>query len=302
MIDQLKSLAVFAKTVELGSFRKAALALSLSPSVISHHVSMLERSLGLPLLYRSTRRLALTPDGEALYDAVREMLEAAERGLDAVSGRSESPSGLLRITAPAFLAETKFCRALAAFSKEHPKVKLSIAFTDARRDLLRDGLDVAIRVGTLEDSTNKSRKLADMRRVLVGSSRYMRDRAMPRTLRELDAWDFVRLSPRAAEITMTPPGRKKPVTLGFAPRISVDSAAAIREMVLAGAGLAVLPDLLVRSDLARGSLVEVLPGWRIPLVGVHAVWPGNAQRPGLTLRFVEFMASQLKGLFAPPSA
>src|SRR5215470_9370552 len=120
VIGELKALAVFATTVERGSFRDAARALALSPSVVSHHVSELERRLSLALLYRSTRRLALTPDGEKLYQSARDMLAAAERGLDAVSAQGPNPTGVLRVTAPALLAETVFCRDLAAFAHAHP--------------------------------------------------------------------------------------------------------------------------------------------------------------------------------------
>jgi DNA-binding transcriptional LysR family regulator len=301
MLEHLRSLAVFARTAELGSFRAAARALGLSPSVVSHHVSELERRLALPLLYRTTRRLALTPDGEKLFEAAREMLSAAERGLDAVSGRSESPSGTLRLTAPAFLAETSLSRDLAAFSAAHPGVRLVVSFTDARRDLLRDGLDLAFRVGDIEDSTHRTRKLADMRRVLVGSPRYVGARKPPQALRDLAGWDFVQLSSRPPEIRLTPPGKKTELSLAVTPRISVDNAAAIRELVMAGAGLSTLPEVLARSDLAAGRLVEVLPGWRAAAVGVHAVWPHNAQRAGLTSRFVDFMTPRAAALFAPPA-
>lgn len=301
MLEHLRSLGVFAKTAELGSFRAAARALSVSPSVVSHHVSELERRLSAPLLYRSTRRLALTPDGEKLFAAAREMLDAASRGLDAISGRSENPAGALRLTAPAFLGETSICRDLAAFSEAYPNVTLKVSFTDARRDLLRDGLDLGIRVGVLDDSTHKTRKLADMRRSVVCSPRYMGIRKAPRTLQDLKTWDYIQLSSRPAEIALTPPGKKTPVSLAFTPKMSIDSGAAIRELVIAGAGIATLPELIVRSDLARGSLVEVLPGWRTAILGVHAIWPSNAQRPELTLRFIDFMAHRIEALFAPPA-
>jgi DNA-binding transcriptional LysR family regulator len=182
VLDQLRSLAVFAKVAELGSFRAAARALALSPSVVSHHVGELERRLALPLLYRSTRSIALTPDGEQLVAAAREMVDAAARGLDAVSGRSAAPSGALRLTAPAFLAGTGLSRHLAAFSSKHPNVRLTVSFTDAPRDLLRDGLDLALRIGKLADSTHRTRKLAEMRRVLVASPRYAAARRPPASL------------------------------------------------------------------------------------------------------------------------
>lgn len=301
MLDQLRSLAVLAKVAEFGSFRGAARALSLSPSVVSHHVSELEGRLSLPLLYRSTRRLALTPDGEKLVAAAREMVDAAERGLYSVSGRSATPTGTLRLTVPAFLAETGFSRDLAMFSSAHPNVRLSVTFTDAPRDLLRDGLDLALRIGRLVDSTHKTRKLADMRRILVGSPGYVSAQKPARTPGDLETWDYIQLSSRPAEITLTSSGKKKAVSVAFKPRVSVDSAAAMRELVIAGAGIATLPEVTVRSDVERGRLVEVLPHWHTELLGVHAVWPNNAPRAGLTQRFVDFMSSRVTALFASPA-
>lgn len=299
MLDQLRSLAIFARVVELGSFRAASRHFSLSPSVISHHVSALEQRLAVPLLYRSTRRLALTPDGEQVLAAAREMVAAAERGLDAASGGA-SPGGSLRVTAPAFLADTRLAHDLAAFSAAYPRVKLTASFTDAPRDLLRDGLDLALRIGRLEDSTHRTRKLAEMHRVLVGSPRYVNAQKSPRGPRDIEAWDYVQLSTRPPEVTLVSKG-KKPVSFAFVPRIAVDSAAAMRSLVLEGIGVAILPEVTVRSDLARGRLIEPLLAWTPASLGVHAVWPRNAQRAGLTMRFVDFMADRVAELFAPPA-
>lgn len=297
MLDHLKELAIFAKTVECGSFRAAARALAVSPSVLSHHVSELERGLGLALMYRTTRRLALTPDGEQLFEAAREMLAAAQRGLDIASGRSETPSGTLRLTAPAMLAETTFSRDLAAFSLAHPKVRLEVAFSEQRSDLLRDRLDLALRIGPLDDSALVVRKLGEMTRVLVAAPRYVDKREPPRRLGDLQGWDIIQLSARRPELTLTPPGKKAPSTLAFTPRIAVDSAVAMREMAVAGLGVAALPELLVRRELRQGRLVQVLGEWTMPLLAVHAVWPRNSQRPGLTIRFLDFIGERLAALF-----
>lgn len=301
MIDSLKALAVFARTVELGSFREAARSLGLSPSVVSHHVSALEARLSLSLLYRSTRRLSLTPDGEKLYAAAREMLAAAERGLDAVSGGS--PSGLLRLSAPALLSGTAFGEHLAEFLEAHPGVRLQVGFSDERRDLYREGLDLALRIGKLPDSALKARQLAVMPRVLVASRALAHAHPAPRAIDDLPPFGFVHLSQRKAEIALVPPGKKAARTLSFEPRVSVDSAAAVRALVLASAGVGTLPELLVREDLRRGRLVELLPGWRLHAMGVHALWPGGTPRPALTGRFVDFLAPRLAALFrAEPGA
>ncbi|MCE9574590.1 MAG: LysR family transcriptional regulator [Deltaproteobacteria bacterium] len=296
MLEHLRALAVFARVAELGSFRAAARALALSPSVVSHHVSELERRLALPLIHRSTRRLALTPDGERLLIAAREMVDAATRGIDAVSGRSATPTGALRLTVPAFLAETALTRDLAAFATAHPGVTLTVSFTDQPRDLLRDGLDLALRIGKREDSSHKTRSLGEMRRALVGAPRYLAGRTV-RAPHDLAACDHIVLSTRPAELVLTSAGAR-PVTIPLTPRVSVDSAAAMRELALASTGLATVPEVLVRAELARGRLVEVLPDWRPAAMPVYAIWPGNAQRAALTLRLMEFMAPRVVALFA----
>lgn len=297
LLAQLRALAVLASVAELGSFRAAARALGLSPSVVSHHIAELERRLALPLIYRSTRRLALTADGARLAEAAREMVDAAERGLDATSGHSDAPTGSLRVTAPAFIADAGLCRDLAEFAAAYPKVALTASFSEEPRDLLRDGFDVAIRIGRLADSSHKVRKLADMSRVLVGAPGYVHARKAPRAPRELVGWDFVHLSSRPAEVALVRAGKARPVVLGFRPRLAVDSAAAMRALVLAGAGVATLPEVLVRGDLARGGLVPVLRGWLPPAVGIFAVWPGNAPRAALTARLIDFLAPRLAALF-----
>ncbi len=294
MVENLKALAVFAKTVEHGSFRAAARALKLSPSVVSHHVGELERKLSLTLLYRSTRRLSLTSDGERLYTAARDMLAAAERGLDAAA----TPTGALRVTAPALLAETAFARDLAAFARAHPAIRLTVGFTDQRRDLLSDGFDLALRIGRLDDSALRAKRLAVMPRSLVAAPAYTRSRATPHTVHDLEGWDFIQLSALPARYALIPPKRTTPQMFDYEPRIAVDSATAMRTMAIAGLGVAALPALLVAADLARGRLVEVLGSWRLTAMGVYAVWPGGTVRPVATSKFVEFIEPRLAALFA----
>lgn len=306
MIEHLRALAVFAKTVELGSFRAAARALSLSPSVVSHHISKLEEHLALPLLYRSTRRLALTAEGKRLQAAAADMLQAAERGIDALSQDGKTPRGELRLAAPAFLATTSLCRDLAELAAAHPQVQLRLSFSDAPIDLLRDGFDLALRIGRVartNDSTLRQRKLCEMRRLLVASPHYLRQHRSPRLPRDLAALDYLQLASRPAAVTLSRVGRpaSASVTVPFSSRISVDSAAALHGLALAGAGLATLPEILVRADLSRGSLVELLPSWQVQSMGVYLLWPKTTQRPGLTALCSGFLRPRIAELFAGAS-
>ncbi|MBB5016838.1 DNA-binding transcriptional LysR family regulator [Chitinivorax tropicus] len=291
MLDELRAMAVFAKTVELGSFRAAAAALGLAPSVVSHHISQLEKRLGAALLYRSTRRLSLTAAGEQLFEATQAMLHAASVGLDAIAAQTQAPVGRLRVTLPAFFAPSKVLDAIAAFAQQYPKVSLSMQFSDAKQDLVKDGLDLAIRVGALADSALKSRQLFTMRRVLVASPAYLQHRPAPTHPEALQDWDWIGLSIRANRKQWRSPAGEA-AELGFAPRIVVDSLAAVCALARAGMGLATPPRFMVEQDLLAGGLIEVLPDWQVTPLDVFAVWPGNAPAHGLTQRLVTFLYDQ----------
>jgi DNA-binding transcriptional LysR family regulator len=297
MIDDLRALAVFARTAELGSFRAAASALNLSPSVVSHHVARLEERLGAPLLYRTTRRLSLTPEGEALFDAARQMLEAAEAGLDAVAGGDGGPTGELRLTVPGFLEGTSFFEDLATFLVERPRVRLTVVSSDERRDLVAGAFDLALRVGQLADSDLRVRRVATLRRVLVAAPSYLASRSAPSVPAELGALDCLQLGSRAPEVTLFPAGGGAPERARFRPRATVSSGLSIHRLVRAGAGVAALPEVIVRDDVASGALVRVLPGWSLDELGVYLAWPDGAVRRHLTARLVAFLAPRLERLF-----
>ena len=188
-------MAVFWKVAETGSFRGAAKALDLSPSVVSHHVSSLETHLGTALLYRSTRKLSLTVDGTELFAASGNMVAAAQAGLDAISKRADQPSGRLRVAAAGAVFESSpNFEHLIAFAKEFPKVDLSISFSDQKIELIGSVFDVALRVGWMEDSQYKSRKLAELSHVIVASSDYLATKAVPKQIHDLSDWAWIKLA------------------------------------------------------------------------------------------------------------
>ncbi|POZ61999.1 LysR family transcriptional regulator [Chromobacterium alticapitis] len=291
MIDELRALAVFAKTVETGSFRAAARALQLSPSVVSHHVSQLEAKLGAALLYRSTRKLSLTPDGQDLYQHAQAMLQAAESGLNALAGRAAEPAGSLSVTLPAFFARHPLVEQLAGFSRSHPKVELALDFSDEKRDLIRDGIDLAIRIGELPDSALKSRRLLDMPRLTVAAPSLLAEREAPRVPAELADWPWlgIRMRPNRKTLRLD---SGEAQAFAFQPRLTSNSIDAACRLAIAGCGLATPPVFLVEEDLAAGRLCAVLPEWRVEALGVYAVWPANAARESLTLRLVNHLADK----------
>ncbi|MEM7170548.1 MAG: LysR family transcriptional regulator [Pseudomonadota bacterium] len=288
MLDRLRQLAIFAKVVETGSFRGAAKDLTLSPSVVSHHIAKLESDLGVALLYRSTRALSLTKDGETLLKWAQEMVTAAEGGLDGITAGSCEPTGRLKITAPAVLAHSRLIEVIATFSAAHPKVDLDVSFTDVRKDIIGEGIDLAIRMGWLKDSALKSKKVASEERLLLAAPSYLEGQHAPDTPSDLQSWQFLYLSGVGRQFEFeNKSGDRSTLTVGA--RIVVDDAVALYRLVRAGAGVGTLPLFLAKDDLKSGKVVHVLPDWRPKPLGIYAVWPPNAPRASLTTRFVSYL-------------
>ena len=292
MLNQLRQIAIFSKTVEQGSFRKAAIALHLSPSVVSHHIAKLEEELGVALLYRSTRKLSLTSDGEALLVSARAMIDAAEEFLSAATNQKTQLIGELNIALPAVLEGSELVNQIGSFAKLHTSVSLQLDFSDTPSNLIEAGGDVAIRMGWLRDSSLKARKLYDIDRVVVASAAYLESKPVQDSLAEVESWDWIELSSVGLNNIFS---FQKDSKRAFRPksRIRVNSAHAIYQLVSKGNGVAALPKFLVEKELASGDVIHILPNLEIKPVGVYAVWPPNAPKGGLTNRFVEHLKNNI---------
>ncbi|UYO74894.1 LysR family transcriptional regulator [Halomonas qinghailakensis] len=281
MIDRLRQMAIFAKTIDHGSFRGAARELRLSPSVVSHHVAQLEESLGVALIYRSTRKLTLTREGHRLLSATHKMLEAVEGELVDLSVSASVPSGELRITIPSVLSQSHFIEQIAAFKKTYPRITLFLDFSDTRRSLIDDGFDIAIRMGPKAKNSATSRKLFSVRRKLVASAEYLASRPIPENPQDVVDWDWLALVP-AQNVPLEFTGVADSQAI-IKPEASIfaNDAQAIYRLANASAGLAIVPDFLVSEDVKSGALKYVLPGWELHAIDVYATWPANAPKHGL---------------------
>ncbi|WP_323766975.1 LysR family transcriptional regulator [Marinovum sp.] len=290
MIDHLRHMAVFARVVDEGSFRAAARAIGLAPSRVSETVSELEAFLGVTLLYRTTRKIALTNEGRMFYARVTEMLRSAESGLNELNALSLEPVGALRVSVPAFMSSSSLATAIAEFSRLHPQVALSVVFTDQRMDLMNDGFDVNIRAGWLADSSMMSRKLGETARALVVGAEYAATRPAPRHPSDLEDWDWLRYRHRAEYTRLTGPGGEEVKVLGQA-RLEVDSIDALYHFTCQNLGATVLPEHLAARGEAAGRLIRLFPDWQLAPLGIYAVWPDTSRRENLTLLFVRFLES-----------
>lgn len=281
MIDRLRQMAIFAKTIDHGSFRGAARELHLSPSVVSHHISQLEDHLGVALIYRSTRKLTLTGEGQRLLAATHNMLDAVEGELQDLSATAGEPSGELRVTLPSVLSLSHITDQIAAFSLAYPRITLTVDFSDTRRALIDDGFDLAIRMGPTSKNSATSRSLFKVRRVLVASKAYLSTRTVGDDPKSLAHWEWLVLAP-VQKVPLSFRNKDgEGVKIKPTPHMFTNDAQALHRLAQAGAGLAIVPEFLVAPDVANGTMEIVLPEWELRSISVFAEWPTNAPKHGL---------------------
>lgn len=291
MSDDYRGLAIFVTVHEAGSFSAAGRRLKLSTSVISHHISKLEERLGAPLFFRSTRSLSLTSEGSKILEAAKRMVASGEEALDALSDDSDQPVGALRITMPAFGLNSDLHTAVWQFAKAHPMVAISLHSSDIQVDMVRDGYDLAIRLGQLSDSSLKNRRIGTFHRKIVASPEYLKSRSKIATLNDLAEADFISLAMVPDTLTVRHKNEDVTITLQNT-RLEVDAITAGRAAVLEGLGLMHLPLNEIENDLASGDLVEVSPQWKLPSFGIYAVWPDAGPQKKLTRRLIDYLAEK----------
>jgi len=290
MIDELRAMAIFAETIRQGSFRAAADTLGLSPSVVSYHITQLETRIGTALIYRSTRKISLTAEGEVLYQHAQQMLEVAQIGLSKVTPDQEVAKGRLRITFPSVLTRAPITASIAGFVKRYPQIELQVVCTDERQDLIEQGIDLAIRVGGMEDSALKAKQIGEIPRRLVCAPEYLRQQLPPSEPQQLNRWQWIKLAMLPDSRTLIGPDNTQ-VDCAFSPHTVVNTVELMTQFCIHGLGLATPPDFLVEQALKAGELVEPLPGWRVSPIPVYAVWPANVTEGSNTRRLLRWLES-----------
>lgn len=271
MLDELKSLAIFAKVVQLGSFRKAGAYYQLSPSVVSHHISCLEQKIGTAILYRSTRKLSLTEQGKKLYIQAKQMADAAQYGLANVNQQVDNLSGSLTLTIADVLKHSPIMSIIAEFSNSHPNIVLNIRFKDAVEDMVAEGIDIAIRIGQLKDSSLKSRCIYSIERSVVASPAFMKNLPPITTLPQLEHLPWIAPSMLSVKRTFID-STGSPQICHLNPKIKVDSVEAACQLALLGAGVTSPPNYLIAEHLQHNRLIALLPDWRMQPLKVYLIW------------------------------
>jgi len=288
MIDQLKSLAVFAYVVQEGSFRAAASRLQLSPSVISHHVNLLENQLSVVLFYRSTRAITLTDDGKRLYESATHMVSAAENSLGLYSDSADQRLLDLRVAIPNMLNGHPVFERIIEFAKKNPGIKLNLNSSDVALNLISENIDVAIRIGKLKDSDFKARKIGQDRRVIVASPALIKRHAKLTHPDQLSTWDCISFSSVPDSFTFRK-GRSTAEVWGNTAAVT-DSLSTVRELCIAGIGVAGLTYESAKIHIKKKQLLELLPEWNTQALDVYVMWAKNADIKKHTRQFINALA------------
>lgn len=291
----LEVLAAFVAVADAGSFTAAAKRLGRDASIVSRRVSQLEQHLGVNLLSRTTRRVALTEVGSRYYGRVQGILEELTNASREASDVAASPQGLLRVSVPATFGRQWITPLLPQFINQHPHIRIDARFSDRFVDVVAEGFDIAIRVGRLGDSSLKARKIATYRNLLVAAPSYTATRGKPRTPDDLKNHDCIGFTGYAdwPDWPLVKAGKRKTVR-PHGPLIA-DNSEAVLAAAIAGAGITFTADWLAGPALREGALIEVLPGWGGKGEGgVYAVLPPGRLVPAKTRLFVDEISKAIK--------
>lgn len=273
-------------------FSAAANELGLSKAMVSKHVSRLEAKLGVRLLNRTTRRVGLTEAGAAYRDRMKELLQELEEAEQSVSKLSTEPRGTLRVVAPTSFGSFHLARALADYRVVFPEVDIDLVLTDRPADLVEEGLDLAIRVGDLEDSTLVARRLAQTRVVVCGAPRYLHEFGRPQHPDDLRQHNCLGYTGRqlSSEWSFTIDGKVRMNRLAGHVRSNIGDA--LRVAAIQGAGLVQMPTYMVGLDIAGGRLEAVLEAFEPPPRPVYATYLYRRYLSAKVRTFVNFLSER----------
>ena len=296
---RLSFLTAFIAVAETGSFTAAAQKVGRDASVISRRVSELEERLGVRLLSRTTRRVALTEVGALYHRRVQALLDELESASREASNAAASPQGLLRVALPVTFGRLWVASLLPSFLVRHPQIRIDARFSDRLVDVVADGFDVAIRIGVLRDSSLTARKLATYRTLLVAAPGYLAARGKPRSPADLAEHACLGFTGLATWPDWPLAKDGKRTTVRASGPLTADNSEVVLQAAIEGAGIAFMPDWLVGPAVRGGKLVEVLPGWGARGEGgVYSILPPGRLVPAKARLFVDEIAKAIKAGWA----
>ena len=295
-MDELSNLRLFTRVVEEGSFSAAARFFGVTPSSVSRQIAHLEQELGTRLFNRTTRKQSLTEAGEIYFQHASRIARDLDEAGQAVSRLTDTPSGSLHVTAEADFAVAFIAPFLPDFLSLYPDMRLRLSMSAGNLDLVESGLDLAIRIGQLEDSTLIARKIAESRSVICASPAYLAEHGTPSHPKELEAHSCLsfRIAPGKNQWSFTS-RQGGPIDVPISGPLNTNSLVFLKESALAALGVIMIPSWMVGDALECGDLVPLLEGFplRPPSTPVSAVFAHNRHLAPKVRAFVDFCAERL---------
>ncbi|MFW7340476.1 LysR substrate-binding domain-containing protein [Pollutimonas sp. H1-120] len=299
----LNDLLVFEAVAEAGGFTAAAQRLGVATPKVSVEISRLESKLGVALFSRTTRTVAMTDAGQALYEECRPLLQGLTEAIERAAFDTKELAGTLRISSTADHVALTLAPAMAAFAQRHPHLVVDLRTTDRVVDLVEEGFDIAIRLGWLQDSSLHAVKLGEFDQYVVASPGYLRRIKHPETPKDLEDLDWVALTLLPTPFTWKfSSSSGQTATIHVKSRFRVDSARALRSVLEQHVGVSILDQFNAQDGINAKRLIRLLPKWSLPSAGVYAVYPPGRQVPAKVRSFIDFYQQYLKDLRAGPTS
>ena len=290
--EQLKSMVVFAQVVEQGSLSGAAKHIGLSRAVVSYHIKKLESHLGIKLLNRSTRSIALTEAGELYYQRCRIIAEQASAANQQIENLKSEPEGLLKITCPVNVGLQTIVPALNDFRKLYPKIDLDVMLSDEVVNIMKEGIDLAIRGAPLPDSGLQASKLSTLSTCLCGAPEYFQKHGYPKSPADLSTHDWV-IYKQTSNVVELKKG-KRSFSVKVSGSISTNNAAARTAFIEGGHGLARIPTYDAWPKIQAGTLESVLDDYQLSDINVYGVFPPGAAKSKKLRLLLDYLKSYFK--------
>jgi DNA-binding transcriptional LysR family regulator len=293
----LNDLLVFEAVAEAGGFTAAAERLGVATAKVSVEISRLESRLGVALFSRTTRKVALTDAGQALYEECQPLLHGLTEAVERAGSGKDELAGTLRISSTVEHATLTLAPALAAFTQRHPHLSIDLRTSDRVVDVIEEGIDVAIRLGWLRDSSLRAVKLAEFKQYVVASPAYLRRVKRPNRPEDLVNFDWIALMLLPTPFTWKfshDAGESR--TIHVKSRIRVDSPGVLRSLLQQHVGVSVLDEFNAQDGINSKRLIRLLPEWSLPTAGIYAVYPPGRQMPAKVRSFIDFYRQYLEEL------
>jgi len=295
--DDVGAFVVFARVVEQQSFTAAAQLLGVSKSAVSKQVAKLEESLGVRLLNRTTRRIQVTEAGNVFYERCRRIADEVDEARAAVFSLQASPRGVLRVNAPVSYGLLHLGRLLPDFMARYPDLQVDLSLSDRKVDLLEEGIDVAVRIGQLSDSSLIAKKITEFPRVVAASPAYWEKHGRPESPEDLSTHNcfIYTYLPQGDQWSFRDPESGAAVSTRVAGSLSANNGDALLQAAERGLGVYWMPSFFVDRQFDDGVLEEVLRDYRADPIGLYAIFPHSRHLPTKTRAFVDFLSEQIGG-------